>query len=62
VISVVQLHQINFEEAGCCVCGKLALYTDLVQLDKLHLNMDILISKDSGLLEWNEKSSTDPIC
>jgi hypothetical protein len=51
----------NFEEAGCCVCGKLTLCTDLLKLDSLRLNMDVLTSDGSSLTRIERKSSTDPI-
>jgi hypothetical protein len=51
----------NFEEAGCCVCGKLTLCTNLLKLDSVNLNMDILIAIGSAFTRKERKSSTDPI-
>jgi len=51
----------NFEEAGCCVCGKLTLHTELLKLDSLNLSMDILMAGGSGFTRRERKISTDPI-
>jgi hypothetical protein len=52
----------NFEEAGCGVCGKLTLLTDLTKFSEISLNLDILIARDSAFTKAERKTSSDPSC
>ncbi|KDR65457.1 hypothetical protein GALMADRAFT_81852, partial [Galerina marginata CBS 339.88] len=49
----------KFEEAGCAVCGKLTLLTELLKLANLNLNLDILYQP--GVTQIERKSSDDPL-
>jgi len=49
----------KFEEAGCAVCGKLTLFTELQKLSELKLDLNVLIQQ--GVTQAERKSSNDDL-
>src|SRR6266567_3001340 len=48
-----------FEEAGCAVCGKLTLFTELQKLSELKLDLNVLIQQ--GVTQAERKSSNNDL-
>ena len=53
---------LQFQEAGCAICGGLVLCSDLVLLDNLDLKLDHLTAIGLGYTRMERKVSSDPIC
>ena len=53
---------LQFQEAGCAICGALVLCSDLIRLDNLNLKLDHLTADGMGYTRMERKVSSDPIC
>src|SRR5882762_4621381 len=53
---------LQFQEAGCAICGALVLCSDLIRLDNLNLKLDHLTAIGMGYTRMERKVSSDPIC
>ena len=51
----------EFEEGGCAVCGTLSLKSNLTELTKANVDLNILVADGSGFTRKERYSSLDPI-
>ena len=51
----------EFEEGGCAVCGTLSLKSNLTELNKANVDLNILVADGSGFTRKEQYSSLDLI-
>ena len=51
----------RFQEAGCAICGKLTLLTNLLDINSANCDLNILIWEGAGITCMERTSASDPI-